>query len=237
MWMQILRAAGFESIGDAFPKNWGDTLREANPQGFWESSLREGIYFRSNPNPETGHFLRPETCRGHVVKVFPFGVVRTDMAYIDAIVGTMRDWRSYDRSLTALRALEASTSTNPLPPWAEWWVENYELVRDLVVRRHRSILQSYDSVLREPEQSIQLVLQMLGRGDEAASVRAVSQQANGSPPSAAEAPSDFVPVFDELFDLVDRRLPLTAPFIEKMNLTHLAVVESLGIKATSPGVS
>ncbi len=232
MWMQILQAAGLPLIGDAFPSNWEERLRPANPRGFWESSLREGIYFRSNPNPETGHFLRPAVSRWHAVKVFPFGLVRTDLAYIEAVVGTMRDWRSYDRSLRALRELESTEHKNPLPPWAEWWVENYELVRDLIVRGHRSVMQSYDHVVKEPEESIRRVLEMLGRGDLSKAVKAVAVNSVLPPPGDADAPAEFIHVFDELFDRVDRSQPLTAAFIREMNSTHLAVVETLGITAT-----
>ena len=229
MWMQILRAAGFRSIGDPFPSNWGDTLRPANPNGFWESSLRQGIYFRTNPNPETGEFLAPRAAAGHAVKVFPFGVVRTDLAYIEAIVGTLRDWRSYDRSITALRALEGRNAAQTLPPWAEWWVENYELIRDLIVRRHRAVLQSYDSVVADPEEAIGRVLEMLGTGDLESAAASVKQGPIQPPIGEPEAPSEFVPVFDELFDLVHRRESFTNPFLAMLNTTHLAVLESVGV--------
>ena len=51
MWMQILIAA---------PANWGNTIRDANPSGFYESLLRQGIYWRTNPHPRTGAYFFPE---------------------------------------------------------------------------------------------------------------------------------------------------------------------------------
>ena len=60
MWMQLLTAAGFPPIGDAFPRNWETTLKDANPGGFWESELRRGIYYETNPDPKTGTYLFPE---------------------------------------------------------------------------------------------------------------------------------------------------------------------------------
>lgn len=242
MWMQILRAAGIPTIGDAFPSNWGDRIRDANPQGFWESSLREGVYFRTNPNPQTGHFLFPQAAAGHAIKVFPFGVVRTEYSYIEAIVGTVRDWRSYDRSVTALRALEARgrppdapEPPPPPPPWAEWWTENYELLRDIVVRRHRAVLQTYDAVLDDPARAIDVALTLLGTGDRDAAVAAVRvpERAPDSGPSA-EAPPELVPVFDEYFDLIHRRAALSNSFLEVLNDTHLAVLEILGVRQMAP---
>ena len=39
MWMQILIAAGFTNFGSAFPANWGESIKEANSKGFFESKL------------------------------------------------------------------------------------------------------------------------------------------------------------------------------------------------------
>lgn len=53
LWMQVLQAAGLPVIGDRFPKRFA-ALRQANPAGFWESRLRTGIYYATNPDRETG---------------------------------------------------------------------------------------------------------------------------------------------------------------------------------------
>ena len=77
MWMQVLAAAGFPTLGEAFPRDWGRTIREANPEGFFESPLRNGIYYATNPSPRTGAYLAPEATRRTVVKVFVPGLVKT----------------------------------------------------------------------------------------------------------------------------------------------------------------
>ena len=59
MWMQVLRAAGFPVVGEAFPGHWDKTLADANPHGFYESPLRRGIFYATNPNPRTGEYLYP----------------------------------------------------------------------------------------------------------------------------------------------------------------------------------
>jgi hypothetical protein len=63
MWMQILKAAGYPILGDAFPYNWEHTIRDANREGFYESHLRRGIYHATNPHPRTGLYLRPDETR------------------------------------------------------------------------------------------------------------------------------------------------------------------------------
>ena len=91
MWMQILTGAGFPAFGEAFPRNWDKTLKDANPDGFYESILRQGIYYRTNPHPQSGAFFHPSQVTRHVVKVFIPGLVRTDRvlenaAHVDAII-------------------------------------------------------------------------------------------------------------------------------------------------------
>jgi hypothetical protein len=151
MWMQILTAAGFPAFGEAFPRNWGETIKDANPDGFYESILRQGIYYRTNPHPRTGAYFFPEQVERHVVKVFIPGLVRTDRAYIGTVVATVRHWREYHDSLERLYAMEndARTQKNEgakppprIPPVFEWWSENFSLIRDIVTRRHRVHVQS-----------------------------------------------------------------------------------------------
>src|SRR5688500_18403904 len=99
MWMQILRAAGFPTLGEAFPRDWARTIRQANPEGFYESPLRTGIYYATNPNPRTGAYLFPQSTRRTAVKVFVPGLVRSDMAFVDRVIATMRNPREYVHSL------------------------------------------------------------------------------------------------------------------------------------------
>ncbi len=54
MWMQILVNGGFPYIGEAFPRDWGSKIRDANPEGFYESALAGGVWWRTNPSPRTG---------------------------------------------------------------------------------------------------------------------------------------------------------------------------------------
>jgi hypothetical protein len=107
MWMQFLKAAGFPFIGDAFPRNWGKTIHDANPRGFWESELRRGIYYQTNSDPKSGTYLFPDQTRRNAVKVFIPGLIRSDVAFIDRVVATVRRWRQYVRSLNRLYTMES----------------------------------------------------------------------------------------------------------------------------------
>ncbi len=106
MWMQILKAAELPVLGNAFPKNWGRSIRAANQEGFYESELCSGIYYATNPNPKTGLYLAPEATRRAAVKVFVPGLVRSDLAFIDRVIATMRSVREYGPSIARLYRME-----------------------------------------------------------------------------------------------------------------------------------
>ena len=99
MWMHVLVAAGLPHIGDRFPAGWGELLRDANPDGFYESELMVGINYRTNPHPLTGAYLAPQQTRDYAVKIFIPGLVRSDVAFLDRCIATVRDWRQYVASL------------------------------------------------------------------------------------------------------------------------------------------
>lgn len=181
MWMQILAAAGLPVFGEAFPRNWGQTLRQANLEGFYESILRSGIYWRTNPHPNTGAYLFPEQVQSHAVKVFIPGLVRTDRAYIGRVIASLRPWREYVRSLRRLWAMEdeALAVQQPdrkapprLSPALEWWNENYMLLRDVAIRRYPVHLQTYDGLLEDPEGVLRRTFEWLGIADSTAALGA-----------------------------------------------------------------
>src|SRR5262245_22161219 len=106
MWMQILIAAGFPHLGQAFPGIWERSIHDANPLGFFESRYRQGVYFATNPDPETGKFLLPGQINRHLVKIFIPGLIRTDYAFLGPVICTMRGWREYCSSLKRLYSME-----------------------------------------------------------------------------------------------------------------------------------
>jgi hypothetical protein len=229
LWMHLLVRAGLPSIGDRFPRGFGDLLHEANPDGFFESELVAGVNFQTNPHPLTGAYLSPEQTRRHAVKIFIAGLIRTDVAFIDHCIATVRSWRDYVASARRMQALvERGGGSQPedaiLPPALEWWRLNFGLVRDLAIRRYPVHVLSYDGLLREPERHVREVLQWIGLPEAETPVDVVR------PPEGSELPetSDdlaegldprHIEVFDEFFDAIDRERDLTDAFIERLNET------------------
>jgi hypothetical protein len=229
MWMQILTAAGLPAFGEAFPRDWDRTLKDANPDGFYESILRQGIYHRTNPHPQTGAFFHPNQVRRHVVKVFIPGLVRTDLAYVGKVVATMRHWREYQRSLERLYAMEDEQrgpdkpAPERMPPWLEWWDENFSLVRDILIRRHTIHVQSYDGLLADPAGVITKVIEWLGEPelDTAAAIAAVHPgNRTQHRPEVEGVPASTAAVFDELYQSVHERQGLGRELMERLNAAN-----------------
>ena len=101
-------------------------------------------------------------------------MVRSDLAYIDRVVGTIRPWREYTVSLNRLYSLEdeylsqkptkenallpplemAQLQRGTLHPALEWWRENYDLIRNFATRRFAFNLVSYQKLLNTPTEII-----------------------------------------------------------------------------------
>lgn len=247
MWMQILIAAGFPPIGDAFPGVWGKTIRGANPAGFYESRLRQGVYFATNPDPATGKFLMPKNVRRNVIKIFIPGLVRTDYAYIGPVIATMREWREYCTSLHRLHDMEDTykeearargeevpdgpfpdeatmlrVRAGKIPPALEWWFEMYDLIRDVVTRRYQFHMTTYQRLLDDPEREVGKVIDWLGEGDKAAAIAAVKPELRTQSAVDYHDPlvAELEPIFDELYHAVHVTQKLSTGLIEKLNETN-----------------
>jgi hypothetical protein len=230
LWLRLLVSAGLPAFGEAFPGDWAERLRSANPDGFFESSLREGIYHATNPHPETGDYFFPEQVEWHCVKVFIPGLVRTDRAYIGRVIATVREWREHAASLERLHALEdaerarsgdALGAPERIPAPLAWWTENFALVRDVAIRRYAVHVQSYDGLLADPERVVREVLQWLGRGDADRALAAVEiRRRSEARPDVTGVEADVAEVFDELYAALDGKLGLTPSLLKKLNETN-----------------
>lgn len=237
MWMQILDAAGIDSLGSAFPKNWGDTIRDANPNGFYETPLRRGIFYATNPHPVSGAYLDPRKVEDVGIKVFIPGLCRTDRAFITKVVATVRHWREYATSLERLRRMEEKASAKyddqatrdiaRLDPVLEWWLENFALVRNLVTRRYPAHLVTYDQVLDRPEEVLPPLLDWLGADDIEAGLEAVSPDARTQDRESVNLSHPFEETFDEFYELVHSGDPMTGEFVEKLNQTHRELIPEI----------
>jgi hypothetical protein len=237
MWMQIMRSAGFPIFGEAFPRNWEKTIKSANPDGFFESSLRQGIYYRTNPHPKSGAFFRPEQVKRHAVKVFIPGLVRTDLAYIGKVVASVREWREYVRSIERMHAMELENRPEDkrdqpppeyMPPALEWWGENFSLLRDIVTRGYPFHLQSYDGLLADPRGVLEKTFQWLGEGDLEEALGAVKpENRTQKRPEVDVIEPKYAAVFDDLCRSIHEGTPLGPHFVKRLNDTHLQLLPRL----------
>jgi hypothetical protein len=176
--MQILINAGFPFIGKDYMGTWKDSIGEANSEGFFESKLRTGINYKTNPNPGSGTYLHPNTSTKYAVKVFVPGLVKTDFAFIHRVVATVRRWDEYCVSFERLMAMEAEYLSRlpekpgePPPramaiisrpnvhPALMWWKDNFNLVSDTLTRLYPIRVVTYGRLIEAPGDVLPPVLQ------------------------------------------------------------------------------
>ncbi|MCB9677408.1 MAG: hypothetical protein H6737_20035 [Alphaproteobacteria bacterium] len=248
MWMQILRAAGLPTLGDAFPDVYRD-IHEANPAGFFESRLRHGVYFETNPDPRSGVYLHPMATREHVLKVFIAGLRRTDHAFIDRVVATLRPWRQFCTSFERLIDIENASmservragdlpddalanrlahharSREALHPAIAWWKQIYALIHDASIRRYPVHVVAYERVLEDPRREVGAVLSWLGTGDLDRAVEAVRPELRTQDDSAEPVglpdvmDGDVIAVFDAVYEALAAGA-LDSALITRMNRTN-----------------
>jgi hypothetical protein len=233
MWMQILDAAGFAVIGEAFPSNWRESIREANPNGFFESRLCAGVYFATNPDPGTGVYLFPDEVRSQAVKVFIPGVIKTELGFIDRCIATIRPWPEYAASLRKLHgdaiAAEALDDIRARPselaPELHWWAEYFGLIRDAVTRRYPIHFQAYENLLADPRRVLTRVFEWIGDGDVDAACKAVDPTLHRNDAKLIDRgrpdlPPGSVETFDALYEAIANEVPLSSALIRRLNETH-----------------
>lgn len=232
MWMQILRDAGLPVIGSAFPGRWKETIADANRDGFYESRFRRGINFLTNPDPKTGIYLSPRETRNHVVKVFVPGLVRSDVAFLDRVLVTLRPIREYCTSLERLYRMEHESRARLdgvdgppveyLHPALEWWDEVHAVVADVLVRELPAHFVAYDATLDAPESTVREVIRWLGSGDEASAINAVrpdrrTQRTSDTPELPAPFGADELALCDELYARIRAQRGIDAELIDRLN--------------------
>ncbi len=255
MWMQVLAAAGFAVLGKAFPRGWDKTaLRDANPGGFYESLLRQGVYYRTNPHPKTGKYFLPEDVEGYAVKVFIPGVVRSERAYITRLVANVRAWREYEASIMRLYSLEDAERQEKrpdapapvrFPPAYEWWMENFALIRDISLRRYPARLFAYDDLLARSDELLPRTLAWLAEGREFDVERAlaaikperrtqegarVSEEARAGlydDETATPIDAATAKVFDDLHAEVASSGSISRPLLQLLNKTNRELLPRL----------
>jgi hypothetical protein len=240
LWMQIIIAAGYPYIGKPYMANWEESIQKANPNGFYESPLRRGIFHATNPDSKTGDYLRPEDAKKHAVKVFIPGLIRTDIAYVDRVIATIRPWREYvysvrrlfdieDQHLSSLHPQKGDTITpllraelkRPLiHPALEWWRENFDLIRNYAIRNYSFNMVSFSKLLADPEQIIPPVITWCGGGDIEAATKVVNKKFRTQEQKEVtdiDLEAEIKDTFDELHEHFYEQRPLSGAFLNHLN--------------------
>lgn len=170
-WMQALQAGGFPIIGEDFNAVTGPA-KAANVRGFYESKhLAGGVYWETNPTPD-GQYLDHRLTQHHALKLFFRGLIRTDMAYIDHVIWTVRPWREQELSLRRMFQMRhptegflPGTPYKPLPPGVHWFLSNWMILQNFAVRRFPIMLCPFDLLLKTPARPLSVVFEKIGAGD------------------------------------------------------------------------
>jgi hypothetical protein len=226
-WMQILEKGGFQVLGDAFPPTWRNHLEAANPRGFYESTLVQGINYKTNPDPKSGMWLPPDKVTQVAVKIFADGLVKTDFAYIGRVIFTIRRWQDCEASqirLDEIKSKHPETDFSDinaqraarLPKGYLWWKANFSLVRDMRTRGYPVAAVSYETLLADPEKVVESVFKWLGAGNPVVAATAVEQSLQTqSQVEHLSVDHDLNDVFDELYRVLDRNQKITAELYKR----------------------
>lgn len=238
-WMQILEKGGIQILGEQFPANWKDLMEEANPNGYYESTLVQGINYHTNPDPRSGAWIPPQKVKDIGIKIFADGLVKTDYAYITQVIFSIRKWQECEASqkrMDEIRAGRPGTGdVDPnadlaarLPPGFAWWKANFSLVRDMQTRRYPVAVFSYAALLKDPEKIISAAFQWLGRGNASAAVDAVERSLQTQTDvSLPDVGHDYGGLFDELYDVLHANKQISPSFYNKLAETDVRITQDI----------
>lgn len=234
--MEILRAAGFPILGEAFPAEWGERIGELNPNGFWESSFRDGISWATNPDPTSGAYASPEQLRGIVGKIFCPGLLRTDLAFIERVVVTLRPWRAYVASARRLHEMELGEKGAKILPFRprdmalDWWASNFGVVRNAALRGYPTTWVGYQELIAQPERSVRRVLDFFGVEDAKGWEKVDPKQRHYVDPEVPEVEPELAARLDDLYATLSTHGFVPEADVPRLNAAQAAIsVEFAGL--------
>lgn len=219
LWMQILGAAGLPLRGDVFPEGW-ERFASANPRGYFESSLVEGLTARAYSGPPT---------RELAVKVLLRGIPLSRLVHLDAVVVSVRHWRGYAGSMRRAkeifgRALEG----DGVDPCVKWWLDHAMFIEDALMRGYPFRFVSFEATLERPEEVLPSVLSWLGLPCDERTLAAVEPALwSRSTADLSAVPARWAERFDELYDRMATGAPLDDSFLARMRAFQEELLEEL----------
>lgn len=214
-------------------------MEEANPKGFYESTLVQGINFQTNPDPKSGAWMPPHKVTDIGIKIFADGIVKTDYSYISKVIYTVREWQECEASqqrmdeIKAARPGAAGTDPNTenaarLPVGFSWWKANFSLIKDMRTRRYPTVSFSYAALLEDPEKVISTGFEWLGRGDAIAAANAVERSLRTQKDvSSSDIGHGHSEIFDELYDTLHAQQNISPAFYAKLVETDTRITQDI----------
>jgi len=238
-WMQILEKGGFQILGEKFPAHWKSLVEKANPRGFYESTLVQGINYHTNPDPRSGAWIPPQKVTDFGVKIFADGLIKTDYAYITKVILTIRKWQECEASQERMDEISGDhiepadadpnrQRTVRLPAGFSWWKANFSLLRDMQTRRCPLAVFSYAALLKDPEEIIKAAFEWLGGGDVGAAVSAVDQSLQTQKEIVLPVVEhEYGDVFDELYNTLCTQQHIAPAFFQKLIETDRKITQEI----------
>lgn len=238
VWMQILEKGGFQVLGEELPAHWKNLIKKANPRGFYESTLVQGINYHTNPDPRSGAWIPPQKVTDYGVKIFADGLVKTDYGYITKVIYTIRKWQECEASQKRMDEIKGGNrelaDADPngqraarLPVGFTWWKANFSLIRDMQTRRYPTAAFSYAALLENPEKTISAAFEWLGAGDVNGAVGAVEQSLRTQKEIPSDVEHGYGDTFDELYDSLCRQRQVTPAFFQRLVETDSRIMQEM----------
>lgn len=169
--MAMANEAGFNIVGDKYPLDWEDKRTEKGDGqnqsdiGFWEDM---NIVDAGANN--TNITVPPDALKQHFTKIFTVGLPKTDFAYIDKMILTVREPWSHLQSWRKLFIFNVKDSEGVdiddlRYPYGTEYVFKYNLfVQDYLKRKYPTLIVDFDDMLANPHKNCQTIKQFVGCG-------------------------------------------------------------------------
>ncbi len=193
-WMRIPRLIGYEHAPSRF---------------------RRGINHTTNPDPVSGVYLSPDALRHSVAEMPTTALLRTDHAFLDAVLVSVVDWREY-----AAAPQRATGTAQAVEPALLWWYLHFVAIRDFTTRGYPAHFATVDSLYRDPEKSVVELCAWLNCDVPSdLSLELPARTRLDDEQIVHTLDGDDIATFDTLYDVIDRALPLSTQLLQKMNET------------------
>jgi hypothetical protein len=159
---QVFEEAGFDIMGEKFPKAWKGVNFHLNKEGFYESR-----WIDSGVNKENCK-LAPDAVTYKACKVFSHGLGTTDREYITKVVLMVRDWREQHFSAEILdetnrRGRQRTTATY-YPPGYVYLINYSKFLSDYMRRQYPTLVVDYNDLIDKTEETCKRLREFIGVG-------------------------------------------------------------------------